>query len=90
MEYYFYSKEKNLKGLINTRYYRGVLKQTKEEAVKIREEKYGVSAENLMGFIYRCAAVTYVKEKENINCGYKSMPPLQIIGYTEIKDIYAE
>ncbi len=90
MEYYFYSKEKNLKGFINTKLYSSILKENLEQALKYRLEKYGVSEDNPVGFIYKCKAVTTVKQKENINGAYKSLPPLQITGYTSLKDIYTE
>ena len=78
MNYYFYSKEKGLIGLINYRLVQNSLFRDKNELIeeiKIKGEK--------KGFIYSCRQ----KNGQFFNNAYKTLHPVEIITCEKVEDL---
>ena len=78
MNYYFYSKQKGLIGLINYRLVEKSLYNDKSALLKNIKEKGEVS-----GYIYTCRA----KEGKFFNNAYKTPHPLEIIGCDKMENL---
>ena len=88
--WYFYSDEIGLKGLVNYKRIKAVLADTKEKAVSLAERKYKVNRENPVGFIYTCRVMEINSPVQSINNAYKSERPVVITGCEYLEDIYTE
>lgn len=90
MEYYFYSTNAKLRGMMNFKMLKPDLHTDKFDALKAAECFHGVSRENPVGFIYSCRRISNISFGENLNHGYKSETPVWINGCEYITDIYEE
>jgi len=86
MNYYFYSEKSGIKGLLNYKRMKIYLFDSRQQAVEYAVEKYSVTKENPVGYIYSCAAVG-MKQGENLNSGYKSDVPVQVTGCVPVENL---
>ena len=78
MDYYFYSKQKGLIGLINYRLIQNSLYLDKNELIKELKSNGETN-----GFIYTCRQ----KEGQFFNNAYKTPHPIEIIGCEKMEDL---
>jgi len=90
MTYYFYSAEAGLKGMINYKRIKAMLADTQAKAVTAAEERYKVSRQNPVGFIYSCRVMDINNAGRSINNAYKSDKPVVITGCEYLENIYTE
>ena len=78
MNYYFYSKQKGLIGLISYRLIQNSLFQDKNELIKELKTKCETK-----GLIYTCRQ----KDGQFFNNAYKTPHPIEIIGCENLEDL---